>query len=727
MQHGNRMGLVGVLLIVSAASSTYSLADSDLTLEEVVVTARKQPESLQDVPLSVTALTSERIQQEGLTDIYDVSLRSAGMNYGNFSDIKLSPISLRGVLSNAGSAGADPAVGTYIDEVFIGQGAGAMFDLYDAERVEVLRGPQGTLFGRNTIGGVISITTKRPTDQPEASAQFGYGSYGYLRTGAAVSGPIAGDRVSGNLAVIYEDSDGATENLWLNQDTNSTHHWTARGELSFSISDATSLLVSGEYFDVDQSPLAFETLSYNPDAILTQALDLFGLPKNTDPYDRKVYGDIRNVETLELKGISALLTTRAGEVDISNILSYRTHDYYARVDTDRSPLSFVYDGDPENVDRWSEELRFAWSTGSLQWLAGLYYYNQDSTNLSFIEVGDDLAALLGAPEFGGVEAGSNARMTVDSYAGFGSVIWPLSDGFDLTLGGRYTYERKTIDYTQSDPLGLLGGDFAVDASDSWSEFTPNASLRYYFNPDVMGYATISKGFKSGGFNDALGDANGIAFDPEQLWNYETGLKSELLEHRLILNAAVYYMDWQNIQITTDNPATPIYDPIILNAGEAHSTGVELELQAVLTERLSANASFAVQEAEYDQGTLPDGTPLNKIPFAPDYTGDLALEYSIPVGSGELSFLGEAVFRGASYLTPNNDPDGHVGSYQLYNARIGWTADSGRWSVILWGRNLGDEEVKQRLFDLYNVDIIGQKFIAWNEPRTFGVTLRFDYR
>jgi iron complex outermembrane receptor protein len=317
-------------------------------------------------------------------------------------------------------------------------------------------------------------------------------------------------------------------------------------------------------------------------------------------------------------------------------------------------------------------------------------------------------------------------MGTTSLSGFASATWRASDQLDFTLGGRYTYEEKDIDYVQTDPLGLLGGSFSVKADDTWSQFTPNASARYRFSPDLMAYATVSQGFKSGGFNDALGDANGIGYDPETVWNYEIGLKSEFMDRRVLTNVALYYMDWEDIQLTNDNPTTPIFDPIILNAGKAHSTGIELEVQAAATERLMLGATLSVQEAEYDEGALPTGQPLKRIPFAPKYTSDLNAEYRIPVGSGELSLLGEVVLRGNSYLTQDNQADGRVDDYALYNARLGYTPASGDWNVTLWGKNLSDEDVKQRLFDLSSQDLVGQKFIALADPRTYGVTLRMNF-
>jgi iron complex outermembrane receptor protein len=335
--------------------------------------------------------------------------------------------------------------------------------------------------------------------------------------------------------------------------------------------------------------------------------------------------------------------------------------------------------------------------------------------------------VLGDPSLTGMLAGSNGKLDTTSKAAFISAAWKINDRIDLTLGGRYTRDEKSIHYTQKDPLGLLGGNADIRASDSWAEFTPNANLRFRFTPDVIGYVTASKGFKSGGFNDALGDANGIAFNPETLWNYEAGLKTTLFDRRVVLNTALYYMKWDDIQISQDNPLTSVYDPIILNGGAAHSQGIEVELTARPIAPLEIGANLSVQQAEYDEGVLPTGEPLRKLPFAPEYTGMLSADYRVPLeGIGELSLYGEVQARGRTYLTNNNDPDGRVDPYALLNLRVSLESEDGRWRLALWGKNLTDETYEQRLFDLSGQDLVGQKFIILGDPRTIGVELKVSY-
>lgn len=720
-------GIAALGLAHPSWAQTVAPAASSNAIEEIVVTARKRSERLQDAPISITALNAEAMERRGVKDIADIAKLTPGLQYGDFGDMKLSPTSLRGVMGGSGSAGADPAVGYYVDEIYQAQGPGADLDLYDIARVEVLRGPQGTLFGRNTIGGVISITTERPSDTFAASATADIGNYRARRLGVSVTGPIASDRLSGKLAFIKDTHRGYDRNVLLGRDVNNHDAWSARGQLLFDASPTTSLLLTGSYRRADQEQLVFETRRYNMDQFLPQALVAAGLALNTDPFDRRVYSDSPNQETLKAWDLAATFKTRLGRVGITNIAAYHEHDYFSRADTDRSPLKMLYDGDPETVRRGSEELRLDLTTGPIDWLAGLYYFRQKGRNQSFVELGSDLAALLGDDTLAGFRSGSDGRLDTASKAAFISASWKMTPRLDLTLGGRYTRDEKTIRYAQVDRAGLLGGNADIQASGAWSQFTPNANLRYRLSPTVMVYANASKGFKSGGFNDALGNADGIGFGPESLWNYETGVKAELLDRRLVINTALYSMDWSKIQLSEDNPATPNYDPIILNGGKAHSRGVEIEVTARPTPRLVLGGNLSLQDAKFDGGKLPSGEPLTHIPYAPAYTADINAEYRLPATDlGTVSVYGEYQMRGRTYLTNDVDPDGVVHPYGLVNLRLALEPSDGRWRLALWGKNLADKTYEQRIFDLSEQSFVGQKFIILGEPRTFGVELKLSY-
>lgn len=694
---------------------------------EIVVTARKRAERLQDAPVSIAAFTAEDLADRGITSIPELARRVPGLNYGDFGDAKLSPTSLRGVVSGAGSAGSDPAVGYYVDEVYVGQGPGAALDLYDIERVEILRGPQGTLFGRNTIGGVVSLTTKAPSERLEASGQALLGDYDRQRFAASVSGPLVGQSLLAKLAVIRDRRDGYERNVLLDRRVNDHDGWSARAQVLARLGADTELLLTGSHNRLDQETLVFETLEYNPAALVPQLLVGGGFALNTDPYDRRVVANVPSSERLTANAASARLETKLGDVRVVDVAAWQRHRYYSRTDTCRCQLRISYDGDPEVVERVSNELRLAGRVGPVDWLAGLYYFDQRSNNQSFIELGADLAALFGDPSISGLVIGSAARLRTKSEAAFASVQLPLGGTLDLSAGARYTRESKSIDYVQTDPLALLGGAVAVRARNSWGRLTPNASLRWRPSERVTAYVALSNGFKSGGYNDALGSANGIAFGPESLWNYEAGVKTSLLDRRVTLNVALFYMDWRKIQILVQNPATTFFDPIILNAGGATSRGVELELAARPTDRLRLGISGSTQRARYTEGTLPDGRPLRVIPFSPAYIVATNAEYRFPIGGHDIRLSGEYIARGRSYLTTNNDPDGRVGAYSLVNLRLALAPRDERWQLAAFVDNLTDATYRTRLFDLYDNPLNGQKFVTLGPPRTFGMEFRVQLR
>jgi iron complex outermembrane receptor protein len=693
-------------------------------VEQIVVTARRVRERLQDTPLSITAFSSESISRSGYNSVAELAQRTPGLQYGSFRDRKLSPTSLRGVVSDADSAAADPAIGYYVDDVYYGQGVGVNLDLYDIDRVEILRGPQGTLFGRNTIGGVINLTTKKPSERFEVSAMAEAGNYDYLRGGASISGPIMTDRLLFKLTASGFERGGIADNETLRRPVDTQGQWSVRGQVLAQFGPESSLTLTGAYQRVNDRPLVFETLEYNDAALTAGLLDALGLPRNADPFDRRVQSDILTRETLNAYDLSVVFRTRIGMFNVTNILAWHHHAYFSRTDTDRSPLSLVYDGDPERMTRWSNELRVDGSEGPLNWVAGLYVFDQRSTNLSYIDLGTDLAAFLGDATLGGLRTGSDGLVKVASIAGFASATLKLGDRLDITAGGRYTRDRKKIAYAQFDPLGLLGGSFGLKGRVAYPQFTPSFSARYRFTPDALGYLTVSKGFKSGGFNDGLGSADGISFGPEKLWNYELGFKSSWLGSRLVVNAAAYLTKWSSIQITQDNPATTFYDPIITNGGAATSRGAEIEVRAVPFKGLELGANFAAQDARFDRGSLPDGRRLGFIAYAPAYTGNANASYRIPLPDGaSLTVLGDIVLRGRVYLSNSNLAQSRVRPVQPIGLRATFSPSGADWSVAAWVKNLTNLTYPVRLFDQYDNPFVGQRQIILNEPRTFGVTLR----
>ncbi len=736
---GSRAGKLLVLSAILASVSSQAMAQ--VVLDEIIVTAQKREQSAQDVPVSFSVFSEDALDKLDMTGVFDFAQRTPGLEFGNYTDLKLAPTSIRGVTAGTGSAGADPAVGYYLDEVYLGPGVGATLDLFDIQRVEVLRGPQGTLFGRNSIGGAISVVSNRPDDHLTGYVEAEYGNYNHVRIKGRLSGPIVQDKFNMSISGLFHNRDGYTENRFLGIDGDDTDRQGGSLSLDFFPSESVSVEINADYIDIKQNSKNYEHFRINPAGVVGAFLPAPGLPANTDPEDRVIFSNLESRETLESYGFSGKINIDMGAVELVSVTGFREHHYFNIGDTDVSPLDIGFDGDPEDVKRFSQELRLVSnSEGATNWIAGVYYLNQSTDNQSFIELGRDLSIIFtGDPDaLAGVQAGSSAQMELDSYAVFGNVSHAFSDGFEVSIGGRYTKEDKEIAYMQDDPLGLLGGTIPLlEAKDSWSAFTPYATAKYSWetdDTDAMVYATISRGFKSGGFNDALGSADGLSFDPEFIWNYEIGLKSNWYDNRLVVNLAAFYLDWSDMQVTADNPETPAaFDPITTNVGSARSKGVEIEFIGKVTENFQVNGFASIMDASFVDSFLltAPGAPvvkLEKIQGTPSSKFGAGAEYTYPISDDyELLIRGDFVRRGSSQLSPDpTDDDAKVGAYTLVNARISLTNTSGGWQIAAWGKNLTNTVYRTRMFNLFDNPFVGVKFSNLGPPRTYGVEARIDF-
>ncbi len=726
----NRKTFMAALAVSSIlAKPAFAQKTGSSVLDEIVVTAQKKSENLQNVPIAITAITGDQLSSKGIRSLDEAASRVPNLSFRNTADIKLSPISLRGVFALTGSAGQDPSVATYVDEVFLGAGAGANISYFDLEAVEVLRGPQGTLFGRNAIGGVINIRTRRPTFTTEGYAEAEFGNFNHLRVAGALGGALIDDVLAARVSGSMTRRAGFTEIVPLGTRSDDDNNWNLRGQLLFKPSEGMEWLLSGEYREVQQSGKAFETL-----------VDATGInPGNTDPNDRRIFADSKNREEFDGYRISLRGKIAVGDASLTSITGYRKHNYFSRSDTDGTPLKFVYDGDPESVTAFSQEIRLAGGTelSKFSWLIGGFYYNQKSSNLSFVEFGKDLTGS-NVPIVGG----SNGTVKVSSYAAFGSVTVRPNEKLVVTFGGRFTKERKSIVYSQADPLGFLGGTFNITGLKEYEDFSPSVNISLKASSHVLLYASAAKGFKSGGFNDALGDATGIGFDPEKVNSAEVGLKSELLDRRLRLNLAAFYLKWDDILISADNPATPIFDPTLRNAGRARSYGLEAEGIYKASERLSITASMALLDARF-LGSLKDrqapGFTLDRALDAPRFTASGSFTYRVPVRDDlTITFSPEVLYRGSSFLGLNNalavkDSAGILRSglnrqpgLAVINATLSIDGgDGSRWTAGIWTKNFTNILYKTRIFD-QSGGPIGQVFQSLGPPRTVGIFFKRRY-
>lgn len=727
--------LSSVIAVALGASAAHAQDQEPQGLEEIVVTAQKRSESLQDVPIAISAFSDKDLSRMSGNVMEQVARSSPNVYFQQSDSMKSSKTKIRGISAVSNTAGSDPSVGYYLDEVYLGGTVGNNIDLYDVERVEVLRGPQGTLFGRNTMGGVISVTSRRPSNRLEGYAEAQFGNYNLQRYKASVSGPLVEDKLAVSLSGTYYDRDGYLFNANLQRDTNDAHQYGGRASVLFTPSDQAEFLLSFDYRKVDQTGQSQETYANNPAAMLSFT------HANFNPTDRQVFGDFIGRETFEGWGTSLNARLKFGGVDLVSVTGYRSHDYLVEGESDQVPFGIGRNFDPESVDMFTQELRLQSNgDGKLRWVAGVYYYDNHAVNDGGIVIQKDLLDLFGAGFLAPLYGGSRGDTKTTSWAVFGSLDYAITDKLTLTVGGRYTHDKKVFSWDQRDLEAvfgdpILGGTGTASGSRSWSKFTPAVTVNYRANPDVMFYGTVSQGYKGGGFNDGSGvpSQQSTPYDPETMWNYEIGMKSSFMDNRLVLNIAAFKMDWRDIQVRADDPSTPnSFDPRLSNAGKAHSNGLEVELKALLGDRFTLQASGAYLDTGYDEGEIPvgvgQGIPLVEFAQAPEFSYSLSGEYVQPISDKvEAKFRLEWQGQSKTYLTVDSrDPYRVEPGYGVLNGRITIGSPDDRWRVSLWALNLTDKTYRISAFDLYNNGLVGQYFSILGAPRTYGVDLRFGF-
>lgn len=318
---------VALIGLITTGLFNANAAEESLALEEIIVTAQKRAENIQDVPVSITAFSDRMLKEIGATSLNDISIRTPGLNFNDVADLKINTITMRGIKAGGGSAGADPTVGVYLDDVYLGSGVGAHIDYFDVASVEVLRGPQGTLFGRNTIAGVLHLTSRQPTEELEGEVSANYGNYDALRLNATISGSLVENKLSGRLTAYYDSRDGDVTNLTLGTKGNGSESFGLSGKLLLTPTDSSEFLLSLGYNEYDGQPRQVETLQYNPDATLVaDVIQAYGFSLNEDPFDRVVYSDIQSEETLEAWNIALRGTVNFSGMSLVSITSFRKHD-----------------------------------------------------------------------------------------------------------------------------------------------------------------------------------------------------------------------------------------------------------------------------------------------------------------------------------------------------------------------------------------------------------------
>ena len=699
-------------VLAQTADSPQAVAEnaeqSMFVIEEVIVTAQRREQRLQDVPISISAISGSTMKNTGITGT--TQLQAVVPNLVVVTSVGAASTFLRGIGSSSSDIAAESSVATYVDGVYQPSVYANVFEFNGLERIEVLKGPQGTLFGRNATGGVVQVITKAPSFEPEMSFDLGYGNYGAEKVQAYVSGGLT-DNLSANLAVQYQDQkDGWGKNITLGTKDYYARDFNARSKLLFTPGDATEITLSGNYTDFNHHNIAAQ----NPPGSGPGYLGDYKFGGETDAFAKG-----------ENYGGSLTVTHDFGGFQIRNISAYQKFDGTQVIDQDGSPQPVVSGDFDMNTRMISEEFHvLSPSDTKLQWLAGVYYYSYDAETDPVRITGLAFAPLPGVDVRG--------KSEVRSISGFAQGTYPLTDKLNLTTGIRYT--RDEVTFTGS--LNVADTPVALDPEQTlpesvYEEPTWRISLDYQLTPEVLGYASYNRGTKSGGF--ALGTQPSLneGFEPEQLDAYEMGLKTELFDRRLQFNSAAFYYDFENIQFqrvvqgvveTVNGPSAKLY-------------GVEAELSGRVTPALTLRASGgylhtrigdfpgAPNTNRMPNGFNDNGDPAynakgNQLPNAPKFSGNVGFEYRVPLNGGSVRLSSNLLYAGKAY----NELDNRlfVKAHKVLSASLGWEGDNG-FRVSVWGSNLTDS-----YYYTYQAGVSGGTDIAQPAaPRTYGVTLGYD--
>jgi iron complex outermembrane recepter protein len=694
------------------------------SLAAIIVTAQKRSENLQDVPIAITAVTREQLQSANLVTANDLPTLVSGLSIGDTS-LYFQP-HLRGIGTAAFGAGIENPVALYVDGVYYPSQLEAPTDLADVSQISVLKGPQGTLFGRNATGGVIQMTTRDPQQNFGGDVQTSIDNYVTSRNYLYLTGGVARD-VAANLSVRYTtQGDGWGRNVYNGDPVERDNKdLAARSKWVFTPSDDTTVRLSMDYANISNSLGG----NFSPAPGSTPLFP--GYTPSANPYDVDTYQTGRNHD--ENGGISLELQHSLGFADFVGISSFRSYNFYENLVVSLTPVPGININDAENGRDITQELQLVSNkNGAVQWATGVFYFRNEA---SINPVVTELHGLLAPTPFSFGAQEVVDTLTTESVAPYAQATIELTSRAHVTLGVRDTWEERKLNGSingfleNGTPIGLLAPYFD---NESIRLQLPSyrAAIDYKLVDGLMAYVSYNRSFKSGGFN-ANNPAN-APYLPEILNAYEIGLKSELLDHRLRLNLAPFYYDYKNIQETNYIGALANF----YNGAAAKLYGIDLDANFQVTKSFKLSATAEALHSSFSSFPAADfSTPLptggivqyvasaagNKLPYAPQFTADISGDYIVSLPVGRLDFNVTDEFNSGFFTEADNRL--RQPAYDLLNTSVAWTSADDRTTVKLWGRNLLNRLVESEDVtgppEGYTIDYS-------NPPRTYGVTVLYKF-
>lgn len=701
-------------------------------IAEIVVTAQKQAQNIQDVPIAITALTGQSLEDNQVRNVLDLTNTLPNVQINSFSN---SPDSAVFTIRGIGVNDADPYVGTtvsvVVDGVVVGVNTAALLTLFDVERVEVLRGPQGTLFGANTTGGVINVVTKQPTGEFGGEAQMVVGNYGQIEANASLNFPL-GENFAGKISVLHNSHNGYFRNYLDNGRLGAQNITSVRGYLKYDGGDYDATLI-GEY-----------TASRNDSQtgiLIAGPGDLFFVPGETDnpfAFRRGQSPDQPNSNDRDTYAVTLTQNLDTSIGTLTSITSYRTFDTLLFSDDDAVTPVLLQTRRALEHSQFSQELRnLVDVTDTTRLIVGAFYFQQEY----FLDQGtklDGFAQGLGQPQ---TQDQENWSASV-----FAQVYQELTPDLTLQAGIRYSHEKTEAVSTTANTINPDGGPAQFDdplipgsrivatGQESWDNVGWKVGLDYKASDDVLLYGYYARGFKSGGFTGRIVIAEDIGpFNPEEVDTFEIGFKSDLMNRRLRINAAAFLNEYKNQQVV-ENLTFPsgANSATITNAGRSRTQGFEIEATAVPVDGLTLTGSVAYLDAkfrEYDTRVLDGEGNLVPVSFAgnrltnsPEWNAAFGLNWKGQVGPGELELGGQYSYTSSKFTSFTNLPVELVPAVELVNAFASYTPDGTQLTIGLWARNLFDERFFNQKLNLTGIGTLA----SLGAPRTYGIDLRYRF-
>ena len=702
-------------LFLFDAVAAYAQEQDKGVLEEVIVTAQRRTENLQDIPLAVTSFSAKNLNDKGVYDLF--GLTSLAPNLDIVQNNGRVKVFIRGIGLTLDNSGSEGAVAVHQDGVVIAYPNSQGTSFYDIERIEVLRGPQGTLFGRNATGGTLNIITRGPTDEVKVNARANFGNYEAREFELGVGGPLVKDKLSARAAFYKVDRDGFGENTFNGEDIDDRDEIAARGKLKWQVTDELTVVAAIDYWDADDSGAVVHTFG-------SAFGELQGVVEGGNGKEsfRDIASETEESRNMRTYGYSLDITYEINEnFTFKSLTGYRDEHSVKKSQYDGTDNPGWPSTNWNSGVHFSQEFQLNWDTDRINSVFGLYYFDDDVfvTNTVPFEFAINLP---------GDIFDERGHAKTEAYAAFGSLTWAVTDRLNLTAGVRYSDEKRTTESSFQLRIQLFGLDLFLPLNNQrkYDAWTPRFSIDYALTDDAMVYFTASRGFKSG---QILPGNTAPPLDPEFIWSYEGGIKSVLFNDRLKANLSAFYYDYSDLQVSQLLGLSFT----LTNAAAADAIGVEAELAYLLTENTQLELVYGYLDNEFTEFFTQD--PIfpelgiqnlkgNPLPNSPKHMFTLSGSHSFPTAMGDLDFRVDWRWRDTAYFDPYKREVASQDSYSNVSMRGTFQPRNQNWSISAWVNNLTNKNA-------YITNYISLASGGFprngdiNDPRTYGIELRYE--